>query len=111
MNQEWSENCHGGSGKFYMTNVLKGEDSDIGIAFMHDDVLEPGSVFGEHLHRGNEEVYFVAEGHGTMIYDGKEYPIGPGGVSLVKDGHSHGIRNSTDGQMRLIVLEVRKNTT
>ncbi len=95
--------CHGGSGNLECRLVLDAGDTEA-IAFMHDDRLEPGAVIGEHTHEGSEEVYLVVEGHGTMIVDGEERPIGPGDVSVCRSGHSHGIRNSPDGTMRLIVV-------
>ncbi|MFP4250254.1 MAG: cupin domain-containing protein [Armatimonadota bacterium] len=96
--------CHGGSGDLECRTVLEAADMDGCLRFMHDDMLEPGAEIGEHLHNGDEEVYFVVEGHGTMIVDGEEHPIGPGDVSVCRSGHSHGIRNSEDGTMRLIVV-------
>jgi len=97
-------NCHDGSGDLECRLVLEAADTGGCLSFMHDDLLEPGAVIGEHTHEGNEEVYMVVEGHGTMIVDGEEYPIGPGDVSVCRSGHSHAIRNSRDGTMRLIVV-------
>jgi len=98
------DNCHDGQGRIAAHIVLDASDSNLGIRFMHDDVLEPGAGIGEHLHKGNEEVYFVVEGHGTMILDGQEHPFGPGDVSVVKSGHTHGLVNSAKGPMRLLVF-------
>lgn len=101
------EKCHEGEGNLLAHFVMGQGDSDAGVLFMHDDVIEPGASIGEHRHEGNEEIYLVIEGHGTMILDGKEYPFRPGDVSLVKSGHTHGLRNSADGPMRLIVVCVK----
>ena len=100
-------NCHEGTGNVHCRTVLRAADSELGIRFMHDDVIEPGASIGEHLHRDEEEVYFVVEGHGTMILDGQRFGIGPGDVSLVGRGHSHGLENSPDGPMRLVVYCVK----
>lgn len=108
MKKEIVDNCHDGKGKLELAHVLAGEDSDIGISFFHDDILEPGTLIGEHEHRDNEEIYFIVEGNGFMIFDGERYPVGPGDVSLVKHGHTHGIINSDKGKMRLLVIEFRK---
>jgi mannose-6-phosphate isomerase-like protein (cupin superfamily) len=96
--------CHDGSGELLCRLVLRAEDTESGVRFMHDDLLEPGAVIGEHLHKEDEEIYFVVDGHGTMIVDGEEFAIGPGDVSICHRGHSHGIRNSEHGPMRLIVV-------
>jgi mannose-6-phosphate isomerase-like protein (cupin superfamily) len=103
------EGCHGGEGTVKARFVLDRGDSEQGIAFMHDDILEPGVTIAEHPHDDSEEVYFLAEGNGTMILDGEEHPMGPGDVSIVSVGHTHGIRNTGDGPMRLIVIGVKKH--
>ena len=106
MTERETDNCHDGSGKIAIRTVLEQGDSQVGIRFMHDDVLEPGATIGEHPHEGTEEIYFVVEGHGRMILDGESVPIGPGDISLVERGHSHGIVNSGDAPMRLLVIGV-----
>ena len=42
----------------------------------------------------------MVDGYGTMILDGQPFEMGPGDVSLVKPGHTHGLVNSSDGPMR-----------
>lgn len=96
--------CHGGMGKISSRDVLVDQDSELGVRFMHDDLIEPGATVGEHIHDDGEEIYFVVEGKGTIILDGREYPIEAGDVSLVRRGHSHGLKNSPYASMRLIVI-------
>lgn len=103
MHFEICKNCHDGVGNLDLHVVMDGTEQTK-ANFMHDDILEPGAIIGEHLHNGSAEIYFVAEGSGTMIVDGKEYPIASGDVSWCNSGHSHGIKNSTDAPMRLIVV-------
>ena len=74
------------------------------IRFMHDDRLEPGATIGEHVHADTEEIYFVAEGAGTLILDGERFPIGAGDVSVVRRHHAHGLMNAPDRPMRLLVV-------
>jgi len=99
--------CHGGKGDLVCRLVLGANDAQSELAFMHDDQLEPGAVIGEHIHESSEEVYLVIEGTGMMIVDGREYPAGPGDVSVCHSGHSHGLRNSADAPMRLIVVGMK----
>jgi len=98
------ENCHEGKGSLSFCEIIKGRPWSSGFRYFHDDVLEPGASIGEHNHDGTEEIYFVVEGKGTMILDGKQHPIGPGDLSLVESGHSHGIMNSNESTMRLLVV-------
>jgi len=100
--------CHGGKGIIRSRRVLLKEDSELGIQFMHDDIIQPGDSVGEHLHDDSEELYFIVSGEGTMIIDHKEVSIKAGDVSLVRRGHSHGIKNTSDRPMRLLVVEVKE---
>jgi len=103
------DHCHDGTGTLLLHSLINPGDSDQALIFMHDDLLPPGVSIGEHRHEGSEEVYFVTEGHGTLIMDHREYPVGPGDVSLVKSGHSHGIVNTGTTAMRLIVVGMKSN--
>jgi mannose-6-phosphate isomerase-like protein (cupin superfamily) len=107
MYTEDCDNCHEGVGRLALHVVLDGKEQT-DITFMHDDILEPGVTIGEHLHEGSAEIYFVADGEGIMIVDGKEYPISNGDVSWCNSGHSHGIKNSTKSAMRLLVIGLTK---
>lgn len=80
----------------------------MGVQWMHDDIFPPGASIGEHRHDGEEEIYFVVEGTGTMILDGRPFPLGPGDVSVVQSSHTHGLINSNEGAMRLIVVCIRQ---
>lgn len=108
MNHAVIGGCHNGVGELDFHEVLTDGDSDVGIAFMHDDILEPNATIGEHPHEGMEELYFCVSGSGSMILDGEGHPFEPGDVSLCKHGHSHGLRNGPDAPMRLIVVAVTK---
>ena len=54
-----------------------------------DDMPEGVSI-GVHTHTGNEEIYYLHSGKGVLTYDGKEFEMKAGDVSLCKIGHSHG---------------------
>ncbi len=100
------ENCHGGTGTVTCSSLLPKEKAEAGgglFRFVHDDVLEPGATIAEHLHEGDEELYLVLEGSGTALLDGERRAVGPGDAYLCLDGHTHGIENSADAPMRLLV--------
>ena len=79
-------------------------DSELGIQFVHDDILPPGTTIGEHSHIGNEEIYFIVDGEGTLILDGVQHSVSSGDISLCRSGHSHGLINSGKTDMRLLVV-------
>ena len=99
--------CHDGHGLTACRQLLTGVDSTHGLLFFHDDILPPGASIGLHRHEGNEEVYFLVEGNATLFYDEDRLPMRAGDISLVSDGHSHGIENTSDAPIRLIVVGLR----
>jgi mannose-6-phosphate isomerase-like protein (cupin superfamily) len=68
--------------------------------------VAPNATIGEHAHADDEEIYFVLEGRGTIILDGKRFPIGPGDLAVTSAGHSHGLVNGP-APMRLVVACAR----
>lgn len=89
------KNCHDGEGTLFCKSLLVGFESSK-FAFMHYDLIKEGVSIGEHPHTNHEEVYFLLSGTGTLIYDGKEYDMASGDVSLCNLGHSHGFIAKTD---------------
>ena len=100
-----TDECHGGTGRLTAVEMLGDYDKQVsGFKYVHDDTLAPGAGVGEHTHTDDEEIYLVLEGHGTMIDDGERYEIAAGDMCVTRSGHSHGIINSKDGTMRLLVV-------
>ena len=99
--------CHGGEGALDFTSIL-GEPhlSGRSLRFVHDDVLPPGVSIGYHRHDSGEEYYLVLSGHGTMQLDGGEFAVGPGDITAVFAGGSHGLMNTSDSDLRVIVFLV-----
>jgi len=58
--------------------------------------LDPGAAVGEHVHSGDEEVYFIVSGKGVFTEDGVSTEVGPGDTSLTLKGHRHSITNTGD---------------
>ncbi len=57
--------------------------------------LEPGYSIGYHKHTDNEDSYVIISGTGTYRdNDGKDYPVGPGDMTFVRAGQSHGLTNT-----------------
>jgi oxalate decarboxylase/phosphoglucose isomerase-like protein (cupin superfamily) len=99
--------CHGGEGALDWTTVLDGRDlAGRRLNFIHDDVLAPGVTIGVHTHTDDEEYYYVVSGHGVMILDGERHEIGPGDITAVYPGGEHGLENSSEGDLRIIVISV-----
>ncbi len=104
MNKKVVNQCHGGVGELACEHILIPDDSKLGIKFMHHDIISVGASIGEHVHDGSEEVYYIIKGQGTMIMDGENTLVGQGDVSIVLSGHSHGIVNSGNEPLVVIVV-------
>lgn len=80
---------HRGVGSMLSKSLLDGCDSTK-FRFVHRDEIEPGVSIGVHNHPSSEEIYFLMAGRGILTYDGVEYEMLPGDISLCNIGHSHG---------------------
>lgn len=66
--------------------------------------LEPGHAQKVHAHEGEDKIYFVLEGSGTVTVGDNESPIGPDQIVIAPNGAPHGITNGDGGRMRVLVF-------
>jgi len=66
--------------------------------------LEPGQEQKVHAHQGADKVYVVLEGSGTFRVGEEERQLGPETAVLAPSSVSHGVRNTGDGRLRLLVF-------
>ncbi len=52
----------------------------------------PGTVLAPH-HHTPQEVYWVREGQGELLIDGKKQHVGPNSIIYIPENHVHGIEN------------------
>ncbi|HBY97750.1 MAG: cupin domain-containing protein [Ardenticatenaceae bacterium] len=93
---------HGGDGSYFVRTLL---DQIPGSSFKYvrDLHLYPGSSVGDHLHSGDDEIFFIISGTGIMTVDGEARPVGPGTAVLTKSGSRHGLRNTGTDDLRVFV--------
>ena len=101
------ENCHNGIGTVHGLNMLIPEESEYGYQWFHYDRIPDGTTIAEHPHEKSEEIYYILEGEGTLLFDGTSTPMKTGDISLVSDGHSHGFENFSGKDVIMIVVEIR----
>lgn len=63
---------------------------------------EPGQSTPEHPHPKQDELFYVIEGRGTFIIDGKDVPVEESNLVLVPARVKHGIKADKDS--RLVVM-------
>ena len=101
------EHCHDGIGTVQATFILDGDAvKDHPVNFMHHTVLPPGTSVGVHEHTGDDEYYLILSGKGIMTLDEKEYEVTEGDITGVYSGGKHGLRNTGDTDLHMIVTSV-----
>jgi quercetin dioxygenase-like cupin family protein len=66
--------------------------------------FEPGQSHALHAHRGMDKLYYVVQGEGVFLLEGRELPMRAGNLLVAPDGVAHGVSNT--GKDRLLVLAV-----
>jgi quercetin dioxygenase-like cupin family protein len=90
---EWHPDKMGKSTLFQSTRLLVGLNG-----------FEPGQSHALHTHAGMDKLYYVLDGEGVFVLEGRELPMQAGDLLVAPDGVPHGVRNS--GRGRLLVLAV-----
>jgi mannose-6-phosphate isomerase-like protein (cupin superfamily) len=66
--------------------------------------LEPGQNQKVHSHEGADKIYFVLEGEGTFQIGEERETLGEGNCILARSGLAHGVENSSNGRLVLLVF-------
>jgi mannose-6-phosphate isomerase-like protein (cupin superfamily) len=65
-------------------------------------VLHRGAAIGYHL-QATDEVYYIIGGSGKMTMNGNDFPVKPGDAILTRGGSSHGLVQTGDGDLTIII--------
>ena len=84
--------------KFYKTTLWQGEHVMVGL-----NCLEPGQVQPVHAHTGADKFYFVLAGSGSFAVGEEEQIAETGTVVVAPAGVSHGVTNTGDERLSLLV--------
>jgi quercetin dioxygenase-like cupin family protein len=68
------------------------------------NAFEPGQRHALHAHSGQDKVYYVLEGGGRFLLEGRELEMKAGDLLVAPEGVPHGVHNT--GTARLLVLAV-----
>lgn len=94
----WREHAGSNSEKFYKATLFQGEHMMIGL-----NCLEPGQTQSAHAHDGADKFYFVLEGSGTFTVGNDERRAEAGTVVAAPAGIKHGVINSGNERLSLLV--------
>ena len=95
----------GGHGDIESRKILNSPEElyGKGTIFNHCIVL-PGDSIGDHLHTGNNEIYYVLSGSADYNDNGTTVKIEAGDVTVCNDGESHGVVNNGTEPLEMIAL-------
>ncbi|MDH4228903.1 MAG: cupin domain-containing protein [Nitrospirota bacterium] len=66
--------------------------------------LEPGQAQKAHAHEGEDKIYFIVEGSGSVQVGSDTRNIGSGEIVIAPAGINHGITNGDGGRMQVLVF-------
>lgn len=66
---------------------------------------EPGTSTVEHHHVGQDEIFMILEGSGTITVGGEPVRVGPGSLVYAPADIKHGIEPDRDGRMVMVFVK------
>lgn len=94
MKSETREKMRDGIGQVQMLEIFSKEEMKGKCRLFNQITLEPGCSIGSHVHDGEEEIYYILSGNGTVDDNGTLKDIGPGDALKTGGGESHSITNT-----------------
>jgi mannose-6-phosphate isomerase-like protein (cupin superfamily) len=82
--------------------LATGDDTN-GKYATFESIVGPGGGPPPHLHRREEEAFYVLEGEVAFYTDGKRSVLGPGMFANMPVGVPHSFRNETEKPVRMLV--------
>jgi mannose-6-phosphate isomerase-like protein (cupin superfamily) len=64
----------------------------------------PGQEHRSHVHPDQDKMYFVLEGRGLAAVGEEQSEVGPGELVLAPAGVPHGMKNTGDGNLVVLVV-------
>ena len=67
-------------------------------------ILAPGNSIGEHVHEGDNEIFYFLSGTGEYNDNGTTVQVKPGDTAVCNDGETHSLVNTGDIPLEFIAL-------
>ena len=92
-------------GESYQKRILI-EEVHEKINLIEDVVVIPKGEIPCHAHDFTDEIFYIISNSAIMIVDEVEFQVNPGDMIYVNKEESHGFRNESDREFRMIVLKI-----
>lgn len=86
--------------------VFGEEDFESNFRWVDLCIVTPGAEIGVHEHLVDDEIYVILKGNAIKIVNDEEAQVGPGDAILLKCGGSHGLRNESDQEVHVLVIDL-----
>ena len=94
-----------GNGDTRMQKLLNGAHEMYGKGRMFNLMtLIPGNSIGEHMHTGDNEVFYFLSGSGEYNDDGNTVLVSPGDVAVCNSGQTHSLKNTGSEDLVFVAL-------
>jgi len=87
--------------------LIKKGDALSSLIFLNDAYIKKGSLVPAHVHDDMEEIFYVQEGEGFIILDGKKEKLSAGDCMIVSPGVSHSLASEGDAALHFICFGVK----
>ena len=92
-------------GKSYQKRILI-ENLKKKINLIEDVIIIPKGEIPCHSHEFTDEIFYITENSAIMIVNNKEFEVKTGDMVYVDKNESHGFRNETDEEFKMIMFKI-----
>ena len=92
-------------GKNYQKRILI-EELKEKINLIEDVIVVPRGKISCHSHDFTDEIFYVINNSAIMIVNNQEFEVNPGDMIYVDKNESHGFRNESDKEFKMIVFKI-----
>ena len=104
MNIDRIMNMCGGNGHVIIRHLLDESVRGKNCGLYAEVILEKDCEIGYHEHHGESETYYILCGEGEYNDNGQKRSVSSGNVTVTPSGCGHGLKNTGEGELRLMAL-------
>ncbi len=92
-------------GKSYQKRILI-EELKEKINLIEDVIVVPKGEIPCHSHDFTDEIFYIINNSAIMIVNNNEFKVNPGDMIYVNKNESHGFKNESDKELKMLVLKI-----
>ena len=92
-------------GENYQKRILI-EELKEKINLIEDVIVAPRGKISCHSHNFTDEIFYIIDNSAIMIVNNEEFEVNPGDMIYIDKNESHGFRNESDKEFKMIVFKI-----